>query len=186
MNAPDPVHGDGQIALYVMGQSRENSMSKSRAFRISGYVQDSWTIKNRLTVNLGIRYDNTRGSIPDIYKERTAGIAYSVGQATMLPQFGVNLYDEVRQAGVDPFIKFDVFSPRLGVTYDLFGNGKTALKFSLGRYSDWLFASFIVSYNPNRLSSYRSIGGTTTGMGSRTMPGSTRIRESGRRALRAR
>ncbi|MDP2916068.1 MAG: TonB-dependent receptor [Candidatus Aminicenantes bacterium] len=154
LSGPDPLHGDGQIALYVMGQSRENSMSKSRALRLSGYLQDSWTINNRLTINVGLRYDYTKGWIPDIYKERTAGIAYSVGQATMLPEFGVNLYDEIRQAGVDPFVKWDIVSPRLGLTYDLFGDGKTAVKFSLGRYSDWLYASLIVSYNPLRLSSY--------------------------------
>jgi hypothetical protein len=154
LTGPDPIHGDGQIALYVMGQSKETSMSKSRAVRYSGYVQDSWTIKNRLTVNFGLRYDYTKGSIPDIYKERTAGIAYSVGQATMLPQFGVNLYDTVNQQGVDPFISYSVFSPRLGFTYDVFGDGKTAFKLHVGRFSDWLFASFIVSYNPNRLSSY--------------------------------
>jgi len=154
LNKPDPLHGDGQIALYFMGTTRENSMAKSRGIRYSGYLQDSWTIKNRLTVNIGLRYDNTRGWIPDVNKGRTGGIAYSVGQTTMLQDFGVNLYDEVKQAAVDPFVKWDVFTPRLGLTYDLFGDGKTALKFSLGRYSDWLYASLIVSYNPLRLSSY--------------------------------
>jgi len=154
LTGPDPVHGDGRIALYVMGTSKENSMAKSRGIRYSGYFQDSWNIKNRLTVNFGLRYDNTRGWIPDLFKDRTGGIAYSVGEMYMKPQFGVNLYDEVRQAGVDPFVQWDIFAPRLGFTYDLFGNGKTALKLHLGRYSDWLYASLIVSYNPLRLSSY--------------------------------
>jgi hypothetical protein len=150
----DPVHGDGQIALYVMGQTRENSMAKSRGTRMSGYIQDSWTIKNRLTINVGMRYDNTVGSIPDLYKERTGGIAYSVGQNTLLPASGLNPYDEFRQQGVDPFVKWGIFTPRIGFTYDVFGDGKTALKLHVGRYSDWLYASLIVSYNPLRLSSY--------------------------------
>ncbi len=154
LSGPDPLHGDGRIALYVMGSTRENSMAKSRALRLSGYIQDSWTIQSRLTINIGLRYDNTRGWIPDVYREKAPGIAYSVGQATMYPEFGVNLYDEVRQDGADPFTQWAIISPRLGVTYDLFGNGKTALKLSLGRYSDWLYASLIVPYNPNRLSSY--------------------------------
>ena len=165
LNAPDPVHGDGQIALYFMGTTKENSMAKSRGMRYSGYLQDSWTIKNRLTINFGIRYDNTRGWIPDMYKAKTGGIAYSVGQTTMLPDFGVNLYDELRQTGVDPFVKWDILAPRLGITYDLFGDGKTALKLHVGRFSDWLFASFIVSYNPLRLSSYTFDWWDTNGNG---------------------
>ena len=153
-NTPDPVHGDGQIALYFVGPTREESMAKSRGIRIAGYLQDSWTVQNRLTVNIGVRYDNTRGWIPDMEKSKTGGIAYSVGQATMLKDFGFNLFDVVKQEGVDPFVKWDIIAPRIGLTYDLFGNGKTALKFHVGRFSDWLYASFIVSYNPLRLSTY--------------------------------
>jgi hypothetical protein len=154
LSGPDPVQGDGQIALYVMGQTEENSMAKSRGYRYSGYLQDSWTIGNRLTINWGARYDYTRGSIPDLFKERTGGIAYSVGQAYFLPKYGVNPYDELSQAGVDPFVKWGIFTPRLGLTYDLFGDGKTAVRIHAGRFSDWLYASLIVSYNPLRLSSY--------------------------------
>ncbi|MHB8093382.1 MAG: TonB-dependent receptor [Candidatus Aminicenantales bacterium] len=148
------VYGDGRIALYVMATEREKGVAKSRGLRLSGYLQDSWTIKNRLTINAGLRYDNTRGSIPDLFKERTGGIAYSVGQATLLPASGLNPYDEFSQEGVNPFIKWATLTPRLGFTYDLFGDGKTALKMHIGRYSDWLYASLIVSYNPLRLSSY--------------------------------
>jgi outer membrane receptor protein involved in Fe transport len=154
LTGPDPTHGDGRISLYVMGTTSDTSMAKSRGLRLAGYVQDSWTLKNRLTINLGLRYDNTRGWIPDLYKDRTAGIAYSVGQTYMYPIYGINLYDEVRQSGADPFVKWDLLAPRLGITYDVFGDGKTALKLHLGRFSDWLYASLIVSYNPLRLSSY--------------------------------
>ncbi len=154
LTEPHPTYGDGQIMLYVMGQSRENSMAKSANIRYSGYIQDSWTIKNRLTINIGLRYDYSRGWIPDLYKERSGGIAYSVGETYFKPTWGINPYDEFRQEGVDPFIKWDLITPRLGITYDLFGNGKTALKLHIGRFSDWLYSSFIVSYNPLRLSSY--------------------------------
>ena len=154
LNAPHPVYGDGSIYLYIAGQSRETGMAKSAGVRYSAYAQDSWTIGNRLTLNIGLRYDKTRGWIPDLYKDRSGGIAFSVGEATLLKQWGMNPYDEIRQEGVDPFVNWALFTPRIGATYDLFGNGKTALKVHLGRYSDWLYASFIVSYNPLRLSSY--------------------------------
>jgi len=149
-----PIYGDGSIWLFVAGQSQENGMAKSAGLRTSFYAQDSWTIGNRLTINIGLRYDATRGWIPDLYKDRSGGIAFSVGEATIKEKWGMNPFDEISQEGVDPFVKWALFTPRLGITYDLFGDGKTALKFHIGRYSDWLFASFIVSYNPLRLSSY--------------------------------
>ncbi len=154
LNGPDAVHGDGRISLFFMGTTRENSMAKSRGIRYSGYLQDSFTIKNRLTINVGLRYDYTRGWIPDYDKGPTGGFAQAVGATTMLPDFGINLYGEWKDQGVDPFTKFGILAPRLGLTYDLFGDGKTALRLHVGRFSDWLYASFIVSYNPLRLSSY--------------------------------
>ncbi|MDH5384051.1 MAG: TonB-dependent receptor [Candidatus Aminicenantes bacterium] len=154
LDEPHPDYGDGSIWLFVAGQSRETGMAKSAGIRYSLYAQDSWTIGNRLTINIGFRYDSTKGWIPDLYKDRSGGIAYSVGEATLKTQYGMNPFDEIRQEGVDPFVKWALITPRLGVTYDLFGDGKTALKLHIGRYSDWLYASFIVSYNPLRLSSY--------------------------------
>ena len=154
LDEPHPTYGDGRISLFVAGQTRETGTAKSAGVRYSAYAQDSWTIANRLTINIGFRFDATRGWIPDLYKDRSGGISYSVGEATIQEKWGMNPYDEIRQDGVDPFVKWALFTPRLGVTYDLFGDGKTALKFHIGRYSDWLYASFIVSYNPLRLSSY--------------------------------
>jgi len=154
LSEPHPVYGDGSIWLYVTGTTKENGMAKSAGIRYSGYAQDSWTIGNRLTINIGLRYDVTRGWIPDVYKDRTGGIAFSVGEATLEPIYGMNPFDVIEQEGVDPFVKWSLLTPRIGLTYDLFGNGKTALKFHIGRYSDWLYASFINSYNPLRLSSY--------------------------------
>jgi len=154
LTGPHPTYGDGQILLYVIGQKRENSVAKAANIRYSGYLQDSWTIKHRLTINLGLRYDYEEGWIPDIYKERSGGISYSVGEATLKVLYGMNPYDEFRQEGVDDFIKWSLFTPRIGITYDLFGNGKTALKLQVGRFSSWLYSSFFMSYNPIRLSSY--------------------------------
>ena len=39
-------------------------------------------------------------------------------------------------------------APRLGVAYDLFGNAKTALKFSLNRYNDSRTTGIAAQYNP--------------------------------------
>jgi len=79
------------------------------------YAQDQWTI-NRLTLNLGVRFDYFRATFP------SGEIETSTYRANPFPFEGDTPYG------------FKDFSPRLGAAYDLFGNGRTALKFSANRY----------------------------------------------------
>jgi hypothetical protein len=79
------------------------------------YGQDQWTIR-RLTMNYGVRLDflNAQADAQDI----AAG-----------PFTPAHHFDAVKNV---PNWK-DV-DPRFGASYDLFGNGKTAIKASIGRY----------------------------------------------------
>ena len=79
------------------------------------FAQDQWTL-SRLTLNLGVRYDRLRSFNP----------------ATVRPA-GVFL-GELRFNKVDNVPNWSDIAPRVGAAYDLFGNGKTAIKASLGRY----------------------------------------------------
>ncbi|HET6145497.1 MAG TPA: TonB-dependent receptor [Candidatus Acidoferrales bacterium] len=85
------------------------------------YAQDDWRVKQRLTVNLGLRYEfmNTPHEL-------------SGRQSRQVNDF------------TDPFTIGPViqnnslrnFSPRVGLAYDLFGNGKTAIRGGAGIYFD--------------------------------------------------
>jgi hypothetical protein len=79
------------------------------------FAQDQWAI-NRLTLNLGIRFDWFNGYVP----------AQTAPASAFLPE---RSYDEVKNVP-----NWKDINPRFGVTYDLFGNGRTAVKASLGRY----------------------------------------------------
>ena len=46
-------------------------------------------------------------------------------------------------------------APRFGAAYDVFGTGKTALKFSLNRYDDSRTTGIAAQYNPLALSTAR-------------------------------
>ncbi|HME99485.1 MAG TPA: carboxypeptidase regulatory-like domain-containing protein [Terriglobia bacterium] len=81
------------------------------------YAQDQWTIVRRLTLNLGLRYTVYDAFIPA--QHLPAG-----------PWVPVRDYPEVEHSP-----HWQNFNPRLGVAFDLFGDGKTAVKASLGRYS---------------------------------------------------
>ncbi|MFQ5721478.1 MAG: TonB-dependent receptor domain-containing protein [Candidatus Aminicenantales bacterium] len=85
--------------------------------RISAFLDDSWAVNDRLTLNLGLRYDRSRGGFPE----------YNI-----LDQFG-NPTGEKTPANMD-LIKWDTFSPRLGVVFQLTGDRKTVLRAGYGRY----------------------------------------------------
>ena len=79
------------------------------------YAQDTWTI-DRLTLNLGIRYDRYATSYPE----------HQFGPSVVLPDRNFTT------PGGDWHGLSDI-SPKLGAAYDLFGNGRTAVKFSAVR-----------------------------------------------------
>jgi len=79
------------------------------------FAQDQWTLR-KLTLNLGLRLDYLNAYNPE--QVRPAG--------TYTP--------EIRSAAVTNVPNWKDISPRVGGAYDLFGNGKTAIKASLGTY----------------------------------------------------
>ena len=80
------------------------------------YVQDKWTLA-RLTLSYGARYDYFANSFPEVH----------IGPAQLAPNRD---YTVPRQAN----IAWKDITPKLGVSYDLFGTGKTALKASANKY----------------------------------------------------
>ena len=147
--------GDAWLGMAVFGTTKEGNIAQGEFIKYGGYIQDSITFKNRLTVNLGIRLDHVTGNIPEVYKNRTGGdIAYQLGEVFLKPTYGINPYDEIRQEGVDGIIKWLTWDPRIGITYDVFGNGKTAIKLHWGKYSDNIYVSIFERVHPLRFHYY--------------------------------
>jgi hypothetical protein len=92
------------------------------------YGQDSWTM-NRLTLNYGARWEYFASGIPE--EVSTAG-----------------RFSSARTFGPIDMPTWKSISPRGGAVYDLFGNQKTALKVSLGKYMQMGTTGFSNSYNP--------------------------------------
>jgi hypothetical protein len=92
------------------------------------YAQDQWTL-NRLSVNAGVRFDYFRGGYPDQVLPDTVW-----SQGTSIPGQDVATWKDL--------------SPRLGLVYDVMGNGKTAIKVTANRYVDGLGTTFAGGINP--------------------------------------
>jgi hypothetical protein len=73
------------------------------------FVQDTWMVNDRLTLNLGLRTENET-----------------------VPSFRTDIKENAFQFGFS-----EKLAPRLGAAYDLRGDGRVKLFGSWGRYYDW-------------------------------------------------
>jgi hypothetical protein len=94
------------------------------------FAQDQWTM-SRTTINLGLRFDYFNTSIPP----------QSVAAGLYVP--AREFPDEVKDV-----ISWKDINPRLGISYDLFGNGKTAVKASASRYVVFQLNQITDAINP--------------------------------------
>jgi hypothetical protein len=90
------------------------------------YAQDQWSFK-RMTLQGGVRYDSLISSYPD---SRVGGSGY--------PYAPEEIFYPSRST---PGYNWKDISPRIGAAYDPFGNGKTAVRFNLGRYMEAITAT---------------------------------------------
>jgi len=92
-------------------------------------VQDQWSIR-RFTINACLRVDYFNAYVP----------AQTIPAGPWVPE---RRFDAVR--GVPSWTDIN---PRLGVAYDLFGDSRTALNFSLGRYLGVTGVDIATANNP--------------------------------------
>lgn len=144
--------GPGLVYFYICGQERGSTHIKDQATRIGAYLQDSATFMERLTLNFGVRVDISGGWKPAVTKSRGADLSYWVGENVVRPyvaaQFPANFPNGLNPYGDDSspewkdIISWTSWSPRFGLTYDLFGDGTTAVKFSYSRYTEYLMLQY--------------------------------------------
>ena len=93
------------------------------------YAQDQWT-RGRLTMNAGVRFDAINGFAP----------------AQCAP---AGLYAPARCIeAIENTPNWKDISPRLGAAYDLSGNGRTAIKWNVGRFVEAQAGGFVQAVNP--------------------------------------
>jgi hypothetical protein len=137
----DPRNGMALIYTYLgtplYGLALADTKSEQAGTSFHVYLQDSWKPSKRLTLNLGLRFTYQDGRIPAQNQDE--------GEQTFL---GITYNRSVTES-------FKAFSrtapaPRLGLIYDLTGDGKTLFKASYSRYIQANVILYFASANPNQ------------------------------------
>jgi hypothetical protein len=91
------------------------------------FVQDRWTM-NRVTLSLGLRMDWFYASLPSVH----------LGPSLLTPtrNYDVPAFDSVKNKD---------WTPKIGAAWDVFGDGKTALKVNFAKY---VLGQSLVASNP--------------------------------------
>ena len=95
----------------------------------AAFVQDTFTM-NRLSVTAGIRYEALNAQVEAA--EAPAG----------------RFVPARKFAAIENLPNWKDYAPRFAMVYDLFGNAKTALKYSINRYNQARTTGIAANYNP--------------------------------------
>jgi TonB-dependent receptor-like protein/carboxypeptidase family protein len=97
----------------------------------SGFLSDAITLGDGLTINAGVRFDHSRALSQDL---------------PVLDARGQETSDKVR--GLGTLYTWNVWSPRLGVTMKLTGDGRTMLRASYGRFNQGVLTGELAPFHP--------------------------------------
>jgi hypothetical protein len=109
------------------------TVNKNLAHVLGFFIQDAWSIGPRLTLNVGMRYDTYTGILPDQSNQNVAfdNNSYTSG----VEADGTGPYGDPRSITDQEVLDQSKFVWRAGLVYDLFGDGRTAIKTNYSRYA---------------------------------------------------
>ncbi len=155
-----------QLNALAPGGSHEVAFRQSL---FAGYVQDDWRARKNITINMGLRYEMTTrptdaNSVPGYtvngYTVNTAGfqeittLANCASSATACGPVGLS----------SPITKnptTENFEPRIGLEWDPFRDGKTAIRAGFGMF-DVLPLAYVFGLNTAATAPFQIIGADKT------------------------
>src|SRR5580698_2311392 len=117
---PDPILNPGIACSFT--PAGDGSFSQN-VQRLGIYAEDSWRVSHQLTVNYGLRYQNTWGLMTGSGRSQTDNNAYKTLLALQIPIAPSVPTDYNRQV-----------APRLGIAYSPGNSEKTVIRAGFGTY----------------------------------------------------
>ena len=109
---------------------RDPSFSGGAMRTFGVFIDDGWSVADRVKVNAGVRFDINRGWIQD------------------MPQLDAARNEIGTVEGLDDLVDWTSISPRLGLNLQLRADGGTVMRASYGRYSQGVTTNMYSALSP--------------------------------------
>jgi len=141
--------GKGLVSFSTASKTEGGFILKNEMKRLGFYAQDALTIARRATLHLGLRFDRSTARIPSMTRSASGNaISVAIGDSLAKPIAGINPYGGIGVAEWDQFLVWNALSPRIGLSLDLFGDGRTVLRSSFSRYTDYMSLGYVRGLSP--------------------------------------
>ena len=150
------IYGDTSVLFYNIRDSINPFMTVGTSDSLAFFLDDQWSPTKRLTINLGLRYDQMTAKYGHGLEYKPFESPTDLANPTVL---------RIRADSPNIF-DFKTWSPRLGLTYQLTKDAKTVARMSYGRYYMPITVEYLRRYGPDcpqvtRSLTYYSIPFTT-------------------------
>lgn len=141
--------GKGKISFSIASRIEGGLKPKNEIRRFGFFLQDSATFAERVTLNFGIRFDrSTSYQLAHLKAESGNPVSQNIGEELIKPIADVNPYGENIVTEWKDLMTWNALSPRIGLIFDISGNGKSIFKASFSRYSEYMKMQYLAALNP--------------------------------------
>lgn len=139
----------GLVSFFLAGGSPSEAEPQNELRRFSFYAQDSMTFLKRVTLYMGLRFDRSQSELASYTKSQSGNyVSFRIGENIIEAVQDINPYDEVSSPRWKNIIVWNTLSPRVGLSFDISGKGKSIFKASFARYKEALLLDYLTELNP--------------------------------------